>query len=67
MYSLKTMTRQACTNLIGHAVLPPYMKMGHAYVPYQCFGPTYAPKVALDKGTMFPDLDQPYMKKEWGY
>lgn len=31
-----------------------------AYVPWQCWGNTYEPAVALQRGTIFPDLDLPW-------
>ena len=36
------------------------MPLGMAYVPMQKWGKTYEPDVALDRGTIFPDLDLPF-------
>ena len=30
------------------------------YSPYQCFRNTYAPDIALDRGTLFSELDLPF-------
>lgn len=35
-----------------------------AYVPYQMWGSTYRENIALEKGTIFPDLDYPFCGKE---
>ena len=37
-----------------------------AYVPYQCWGNTkvYEPAVALERGTIFPELDKPFIGEE---
>ncbi|MFZ5647135.1 MAG: spore coat associated protein CotJA [Bacillota bacterium] len=39
----------------------PSMELARAYVPYQRYGPTYLPREALEKGTLFPDLYRPYL------
>ena len=40
---------------------PPWMQLTEAYVPYQPLRPRkVAPKEALKKGTLFPDLYRPY-------
>ena len=31
-----------------------------AYVPLQCLDGTYAPELALARGTLFPELDKPF-------
>lgn len=55
--------RPAHTCILGNGKLPPYMKMAHAYVPYQFLRETFRPTEALKKGTIFPDLYQPYIKR----
>lgn len=63
----KPVIHEARTRIIGNGTLPPYMKMAHAYVPYQFWGNTFQPADALQKGTIFPDLYQPYEKQRgWG-
>lgn len=38
-------------------------KLAQAYIPWQTFGKCFSPSEALDRGTLFPDLYQPYHKK----
>ncbi|HZJ83639.1 MAG TPA: spore coat associated protein CotJA [Clostridia bacterium] len=38
----------------------PNMRLARAYVPYQIYLESYPPMEALEKGTMFPELYQPY-------
>lgn len=35
-----------------------------AYVPLQSWEKTYDPAVAIDRGTVFPELDKPFLGKE---
>lgn len=35
-----------------------------AYVPLQSWNQTYDPMVGLDRGTVFPELDKPFLGKE---
>lgn len=58
----KLRARRDCAVILGNGCLMPYMKMAHAYVPYQFFAGTFSPDVSLQKGTAFPDLYQPYKK-----
>lgn len=39
-------------------------ELAHAYVPVQEYGKRYSPEAALQKGTIFPELYQPYRKGE---
>jgi hypothetical protein len=32
-----------------------------AYVPFQQFGPLYSPENGFDRGTIFPELDKPFL------
>lgn len=32
-----------------------------AYIPFQQFGQLYTPETGLDRGTMFPELDKPFL------
>lgn len=32
-----------------------------AYVPFQQFGQLYPPENGLERGTMFPELDKPFL------
>ena len=40
-------------------VLPKEMPIGMLYVPYQTWQKVYEPAVALDRGTIFEELDKP--------
>ena len=40
------------------------LPLAMAYVPMQKWGELYAPSVALDRGTMFPELDLPFIGEE---
>jgi len=36
------------------------LSLAMAYVPMQCWGQTYEPSTALQRGTIFPELDLPF-------
>jgi len=36
------------------------LRLARAYIPWQKYGPTYSPREALERGTLFPDLYSPY-------
>lgn len=38
-----------------------YCPLAMAYVPWQHWCNTYEPAVALDRGTIFPELDLPFL------
>jgi hypothetical protein len=40
--------------------MPARPKLAEAYVPYQRYTISYRPEEALEKGTMFPELYDPY-------
>lgn len=40
---------------------PEKMKVAMSYVPWQSFQKSYEPKVALKRGTIFPELDKPFL------
>lgn len=44
-----------CPNCSGHMIL------AMAHVPMQPWNSTYDPDTALARGTLFPDLDLPYV------
>lgn len=48
-------------NLFSALELPGCLPLAMAYVPMQHFGATYAPEAALAKGTLFPELDKPFL------
>lgn len=35
-----------------------------AYIPFQQFGKLYVPEKALERGTVFPELDKPFLGRE---
>lgn len=37
------------------------LELATAYVPYQYYTDSFAPKEALKKGTLFPELYKPYL------
>lgn len=37
------------------------LRLARVYVPIQQFGAVYSPMQALRRGTLFPDLDIPYV------
>jgi len=37
------------------------LPLAMAYVPWQCWGKTYEPADALCRGTIFPELDLPFL------
>lgn len=43
--------------------LPMDAPVGMAYVPWQTFTNTYEPQKALRVGTIFPELDLPFLAK----
>lgn len=42
--------------------MPPKLRLATAYVPWQRYGRLFSPREALMRGTLFPDLYQPYGK-----
>lgn len=42
----------------------PGFRLARAYVPFQVFGKIFEPQKALMKGTIFPELYDPYPKKK---
>lgn len=47
-------------------MLPSSLPLAMAYVPIQKFGETFPPEVAIVKGTLFPDLDKPFLGRTIG-
>ncbi|MEC9489144.1 MAG: spore coat associated protein CotJA [Halanaerobium sp.] len=41
----------------------PGMRLAQAYIPYQIMNMTYSPFEALQRGTLFPELYQPYTRR----
>lgn len=40
--------------------LPPYIYLAEAYVPVQDYGERFSPEEALERGSLWPALWQPY-------
>ena len=40
------------------------MPLAMGYVPYQMMGIVYEPSVAFSRGTLFPELDKPFLGME---
>ncbi len=40
------------------------ISFGMAYVPYQTWGKTYEMSVGFQRGTIFPELDKPFLGEE---
>lgn len=45
-------------------VFPPEMPVGMCYVPMQKWGKPYDVIVGLNRGTIFPELDKPFIGEE---
>lgn len=54
-------TEKACNNI---SRLPEEMPIAMAYVPYQMWDEPYETDVALMRGTIFPELDKPFVGEE---
>ena len=48
-------------------VMPLHPRLARAYVPFQVYQSSFSLAEALDKGTLFPDLYQPYGKQNKPY
>lgn len=44
--------------------MPMYVMMARAYVPYQTYMQAYPLTEAIFRGTLFPELYQPYIEKD---
>lgn len=52
-------TRECCTIFTTQPI-----SFAMAYVPYQSWGKTYDPAIGLQRGTIFPELDKPFLGEE---
>lgn len=43
------------------SAFPPFTPVGMCYVPMQTIKTIYEPEIAHRQGTMFPDLDKPFL------
>lgn len=58
-----TATSPATENAFDHTYLG-RLPLAMAYVPFQNWGNLYEPFRALQRGTIFPDLDLPFCGRE---
>ena len=56
---MANMDGQACT--LNPTPLPAMPVVAMAYAPFQQFSSTYTPEKGLEMGTIFPDLDKPFL------
>lgn len=49
---------------IPEGAFPENMPLAMAYVPFQTWGNTYSENVALERGTIFEDLDYPFLGRK---
>lgn len=49
------------TTVVGDQCEDGGLALAMSYVPWQRFGKLYNEKVALERGTAFPELDKPFM------
>lgn len=40
--------------------VPQQLELARAYIPFQQYTVSFSPQVALERGTMFPELYRPY-------
>ncbi len=50
-----------CARNNSMSAFPAETPVGMAYVPYQQWKNVYEPSVALERGTIFEDLDKPFL------
>ncbi len=43
--------------------MEPYTRLANAYIPFQIMDKVFSPAEALRKGTLFPELHDPYKKE----
>jgi hypothetical protein len=53
------MDGQACE--LNRSPLPAVTVVAMAYIPFQQNNPTYPPEKGLEMGTIFPELDKPFL------
>lgn len=59
MEVMANMESQACE--LNPTPLPAMPVVAMAYVPFQQFNTTYSPEKGLEMGTIFPELDKPFL------
>jgi len=61
--SVKSRKTDTCDMTIEVSPLPKNPVVGMAYVPFQQFGALYSAEKGFSAGTVFPDLDKPFLGK----
>ncbi|MBW7572524.1 spore coat associated protein CotJA [Caproiciproducens faecalis] len=61
MNDMKIAEGESC--LLNLPPLPETTVVAMAYVPFQQFGTVYEPEMGLRSGTIFPELDKPFLGK----
>lgn len=51
----------SCSRMSNMTAFPAETPIGMAYVPYQQWRKVYEPAVALERGTIFEELDKPFL------
>lgn len=59
--AVHTMESPCCRLDSSMSAFPAETPVGMAYVPYQKWKNVYEPSVALERGTVFEDLDKPFL------
>jgi len=59
MKDMNIVEGEAC--LLNPPPLPTVTVAAMAYVPFQQFGTVYEPEMGLRSGTIFPELDKPFL------
>ena len=61
--SVESRKTDTCDMTIEVSPLPKNPVVGMAYVPFQQFGALYSAEKGFSAGTVFPDLDKPFLGK----
>ena len=61
--SMESRKTDTCDMTIEVSPLPKNPVVGMAYVPFQQFGALYSAEKGFSAGTVFPDLDKPFLGK----
>ncbi len=59
--------RRRRTAAKGYSDNCPQLQLAQAYIPFQQLNYIYQPEVALEKGTVFPELYMPYESNAKNY
>lgn len=52
--------------VVSTEIMPQNLSLAMSYVPYQQFSKVYSNEEALINGTLFPELDKPFMRAAGG-